>query len=167
MMINEFKKDKNQMLTEQFVSKYLANEANLIDTTAEPNLLPPQPIPNKLPKNLLPDFLFELQASNLFLCLRVINLPESEVYGTHYNEIDMLRRLNNYRHNQLGPNANDLPILEIPGKISFTNENENTSLNHLALASVNENSVRAFFDSKNIVQIPINIMNDQSNVSAN
>ncbi|XP_015103151.3 adenylate kinase 7 [Vicugna pacos] len=48
-------------------------------------------------KLIIPEFVCSLDASDEFLKERVINLPESIVAGTHYNQDQFLRALSNYR----------------------------------------------------------------------
>ncbi|XP_055086920.1 adenylate kinase 7 [Periophthalmus magnuspinnatus] len=48
-------------------------------------------------KNMLPEFVFVLDASDLFLKERVINLPETEVEKNNYEPDHFLRRLSQYR----------------------------------------------------------------------
>ncbi|KAJ8957670.1 hypothetical protein NQ318_017562 [Aromia moschata] len=46
---------------------------------------------------IMPDFVISLQASDEFLCQRVMRLPQRVIQGTHYDEKNMLRRLAEFR----------------------------------------------------------------------
>ncbi|KAF5275019.1 hypothetical protein FQA39_LY06956 [Lamprigera yunnana] len=48
---------------------------------------------------LLPDYVISLEATDDFLCNRIMALPEREIRGTHYEEETMLRRLAEFRAN--------------------------------------------------------------------
>ena len=48
-------------------------------------------------RDILPDLVVSLEASDEFLKERVIDLPERDVQSTHYTEEHMLRRLREYR----------------------------------------------------------------------
>ncbi|NWZ63152.1 KAD7 kinase, partial [Acrocephalus arundinaceus] len=64
----------------------------------------------KMPKFneiIIPEFIFSLTASDEFLINRVINLPESEVAGTHYTEIQFLVNLKRFRKS----NTDDVTVL--------------------------------------------------------
>ncbi|CAH8876057.1 unnamed protein product [Trichobilharzia szidati] len=159
------KLDLGQSANEIFKKKYLPPETDAVDVTKEPGLLPTQPIPTQLPKGLLPAYVFELQATDSFLRDRIMNMPEYKVHGTHYTEAGFWRRLTEYRTNQLGVNPAISPVLNLPGTPGSDPEAEQISpnpLSPLASASIHENSVRAYFDSKGILQIPVNIMTDES-----
>ncbi|CAL8103895.1 unnamed protein product [Calicophoron daubneyi] len=150
---------------EEFAKKYLPAMDKIIDVTEEPGLLPTQPIPTQLPKGLLPNYVFELQATDKFLRDRVMSMPESKVQGTHYDEAGLIRRLAEYRTNQLGANPATPISLSVPGTVSSDMENEQVKsnpLSPLAAASISENSIRAYFDAKGVLQIPINVMTDDS-----
>ncbi|KAK4884795.1 hypothetical protein RN001_001066 [Aquatica leii] len=54
---------------------------------------------------LLPDFVVSLEATDEFLCERVMVLPEEEIQGTHYAEVPMLRRLAEFRTNNTDDNT--------------------------------------------------------------
>ncbi|KAK4475350.1 hypothetical protein MN116_002414 [Schistosoma mekongi] len=170
---NEEEEEKSETTTgdiiqssyELFKNKYLPSEKEAGDVTKEPGLLLTQPIPMQLPKGILPAYVFELQATDSFLRDRIINMPEYKVHGTHYTESGFWRRLNEYRTNQIGVNPALSPTLNIPGTPCSEIEVEQVSTNSLsplASASIYENSVRAYFDSKGILQIPVNIMTDES-----
>lgn len=88
-------------------------------------------------------------------------MPESKVQGTHFTEAGLLRRLNDYRINQLGINPIRLADLVALEKGASEPKGEIAAL---AAASISENSVRAYLDSKSAVQIPVNIMNDNNEV---
>lgn len=47
---------------------------------------------------ILPELVVVLEASDEFLKERIMNLPESEIQGTHYTEQHMLRRMKEYRY---------------------------------------------------------------------
>ncbi|CAH1107322.1 unnamed protein product [Psylliodes chrysocephalus] len=48
-----------------------------------------------------PDYVVGLDASDEYLCQRVMKLPQKLVFGTHFDEVGMLRRLAEYHeHNQ-------------------------------------------------------------------
>ncbi|CAH8597315.1 unnamed protein product [Schistosoma turkestanicum] len=158
-------KDMTQSASDLLKNKYLSSEKEADDVSKEPALLSTQPIPTQLPKGLLPAYVFELQATDQFLRDRIMNMPEYKVHGTHYTESGFWRRLNEYRTNQIGINPTLSPTLTIPGSPGSEPEVEqvnSNSLNALGLASINENSVRAYFDAKGILQIPVNIMTDES-----
>lgn len=162
--------DFTQSANELFKSQYLQSEKEADDVTKELGLLSTQPIPMQLPKGLLPAYVFELQATDKFLRDRIMNMPEYKVHGTHYTESGFWRRLNEYRTNQIGINPALSPTLNIPGSPGSEPEVGQVDLNSLsplASASIYENSVRAYFDSKGILQIPVNIMTDESEVSNN
>ncbi|RTG85495.1 adenylate kinase [Schistosoma bovis] len=157
--------DFTQSANELFKSQYLQSEKEADDVTKELGLLSTQPIPMQLPKGLLPAYVFELQATDNFLRDRIMNMPEYKVHGTHYTESGFWRRLNEYRTNQIGINPALSPTLNIPGSPGSEPEVGQVDLNSLsplASASIYENSVRAYFDSKGILQIPVNIMTDES-----
>ncbi|NWW39866.1 KAD7 kinase, partial [Panurus biarmicus] len=64
----------------------------------------------KMPKFneiIIPEFLFSLTASDEFLINRIINLPESEVAGTHYTEEQFLQSLKHFRK----LNTDDMTVL--------------------------------------------------------
>ncbi|TPP57507.1 adenylate kinase [Fasciola gigantica] len=152
---------------ELFARKYLASGMNLDDICGEPGVLPTQPVPVQLPKGLLPDYVFELQASDQFLRERVIHMPENKVHGTHYTEAGLLRRLTEYRTNQIGinPTLGSSGGLSVVDTLSVETEPEQTAANPmspLASASIQENSVRAYFDAKGVLQIPIDVMSEES-----
>ncbi|VDO66253.1 unnamed protein product [Schistosoma margrebowiei] len=157
--------DFTQSANELLKSQYLQSEKEADDVTKELGLLSTQPIPMQLPKGLLPAYVFELQATDNFLRDRIMNMPEYKVHGTHYTESGFWRRLNEYRTNQIGINPALSPTLNIPGSPGSEPEVGQVDLNSLsplASASIYENSVRAYFDSKGILQIPVNIMTDES-----
>ncbi|CAI2734932.1 unnamed protein product [Schistosoma spindalis] len=157
--------DSTQSANEFFKSQYLPSEKEADDVTKELGLLSTQPIPMQLPKGLLPAYVFELQATDSFLRDRIMNMPEHKVHGTHYTESGFWRRLNEYRTHQIGINPALSPTLNIPGSPGSEPEVGQVDLNSLsplASASIYENSVRAYFDSKGIFQIPVNIMTDES-----
>lgn len=68
----------------------------------------------KYNKQLMPEFVFSLQATDDFLCDRVMTLPESLIQNTHYTEEHMLRRL--YTFHYLNT--------EEDGVLNFFDENE-------------------------------------------
>ncbi|XP_056632232.1 adenylate kinase 7-like [Diorhabda sublineata] len=43
--------------------------------------------------NIMPDYVVSLEATDEFLCERVMKLPQKMIEGTHYDEFNMLRRL--------------------------------------------------------------------------
>ncbi|BFZ12297.1 hypothetical protein BsWGS_15336 [Bradybaena similaris] len=47
-------------------------------------------------KNILPEFVINLEATDAYLRRTVMNLPESSVINTHNNELDLTRRLKAY-----------------------------------------------------------------------
>ncbi|VDP72543.1 unnamed protein product [Echinostoma caproni] len=152
---------------EQFARRYLASGLDLKDVCGEPGLLPTQPIPSQLPKGLLPDFVFELQASDQFLRDRVIHMPEEKVHGTHYTESGLVRRLTEFRTNQIGVNpavasAGGLSVLDTLSMETDPEQPIENQMTPLASASIYENSVRAYFDSKGVLQIPIDVMSEES-----
>ncbi|KAF8563359.1 hypothetical protein P879_09063, partial [Paragonimus westermani] len=156
------KTDMTPTASELFAKQYLSLGLDITDVREEPRLLPRQPIPKQLPKGILPNYVLELQASDKFLRDRVMNMPESKVHGTHYTEAGLVRRLGEYRSNQLGlnpltPTATSIPMSDLESAQVSANQ-----ISPLASASINENSVRAYFDSKGVIQIPINVMNDES-----
>ncbi|NXQ52349.1 KAD7 kinase, partial [Anthoscopus minutus] len=55
----------------------------------------------------IPEFIFSLTASDGFLINRIINLPESEVAGTHYTEEQFLQSLKQFRK----LNTDDMTVL--------------------------------------------------------
>ncbi|KAF5400554.1 adenylate kinase 7 isoform X2 [Paragonimus heterotremus] len=159
------KTDTTPTASELFAKQYLSSGFDITDVREEPRLLPRQPIPTQLPKGLLPNYVLELQASDKFLRDRIMNMPESKVHGTHYTEAGLVRRLGEYRSNQLGinplaPATTNIPISDLESAQISANQ-----ISPLASASINENSVRAYFDSKGVIQIPINVMSDESEVS--
>ncbi|KAA3678531.1 adenylate kinase [Paragonimus westermani] len=159
------KTDMAPTASELFAKQYLSLGLDITDVREEPRLLPRQPIPTQLPKGLLPNYVLELQASDKFLRDRIMNMPESKVHGTHYTEAGLVRRLGEYRSNQLGlnplaPTATSIPMSDLESAQISANQ-----ISPLASASINENSVRAYFDSKGVVQIPINVMNDESELA--
>lgn len=152
---------------EIFARKYLPSGFELDDVCDEPGLLPTQPIPEQLPKGLLPDYVFELQASDQFLRERVLHMPENKVHGTHFTEAGLLRRLTEYRTNQIGatPISGSAGGLSVGEALSMETEPEQMLLNPmspLASSSIQENSVRAYFDAKGVLQIPIDVMSEES-----
>ncbi|OON16687.1 hypothetical protein X801_07498, partial [Opisthorchis viverrini] len=157
-----FSDDSTLTQTELFAKEYLNTGFNVVDVHGEPIRLPTQPIPNQLPKGLLPAYVFELQASDKFLRDRIMNMPESKVQGTHYNEAGLLRRLNEYRVNQLGLSPLNPGSWIAPDPDAEENGTSKVPLNKLALASINENSIRAYFDSKGVPQIPVDVMGDEN-----
>lgn len=48
-------------------------------------------------RQIMPELVIVLEASDEFLIERVIRLPEKEIQRTHYNEEGTLRRLKEYR----------------------------------------------------------------------
>ncbi|KER27480.1 hypothetical protein T265_05508 [Opisthorchis viverrini] len=158
----KLKDDSTLTQTELFAKEYLNTGFNVVDVHGEPIRLPTQPIPNQLPKGLLPAYVFELQASDKFLRDRIMNMPESKVQGTHYNEAGLLRRLNEYRVNQLGLSPLNPGSWIAPDPDAEENGTSKVPLNKLALASINENSIRAYFDSKGVPQIPVDVMGDEN-----
>ncbi|KAF5274111.1 hypothetical protein FQR65_LT04509 [Abscondita terminalis] len=54
---------------------------------------------------LLPDYVVSLEATDEFLCERVMRLSEKEILGTHYGEESMLRRLAEFRLNNTDDNT--------------------------------------------------------------
>ncbi|KAJ8952850.1 hypothetical protein NQ314_007456 [Rhamnusium bicolor] len=50
---------------------------------------------------IMPDFVISLQATDDFLCERIMKLPEREIQGTHYDEPNMIRRLAEFRENNM------------------------------------------------------------------
>ncbi|GAA53802.1 adenylate kinase [Clonorchis sinensis] len=158
----KLKDDSTLTPTELFAKEYLNTGLNVVDVHGEPIRLPTQPIPNQLPKGLLPAYVFELQASDKFLRDRIMNMPESKVQGTHYTEAGLLRRLNEYRVNQLGLSPLNPGSWIAPDPDAEENGTHKVPLNKLALASINENSIRAYFDSKGVPQIPVDVMGDEN-----
>lgn len=155
---------------EIFARKYLPSGFELDDVCGEPGLLPTQPIPEQLSKGLLPDYVFELQASDQFLRERVLHMPEHKVHRTHFTEAGLLRRLTEYRTNQIGgtPISGSAGGLSVGEALSVETEPEQMllhSMSPLASASIQENSVRAYFDAKGVLQIPIDVMSEESEVS--
>ncbi|KAF6772892.1 hypothetical protein AHF37_08305 [Paragonimus kellicotti] len=161
------KADTTPTANELFAKQYLSSGFDITDVREEPRLLPRQPIPTQLPKGLLPNYVLELQASDKFLRDRIMNMPESMVHGTHYTEAGLVRRLGEYRSNQLGLNPLAPAATSIPLSDFESAQISGNQISPLASASINENSVRAYFDSKGVIQIPINVMSDESEVSQN
>ncbi|XP_063040019.1 adenylate kinase 7 [Engraulis encrasicolus] len=56
-------------------------------------------------KKILPDVVFSLEAPDVFLKERVLNLPESEVEGSNYSQERFPRRLSNFRDNNMEDDA--------------------------------------------------------------
>lgn len=50
-----------------------------------------------LKASIMPELVVVLEASDMFLIERIIDLPEREIQGTHYTEKHMIRRLKEYR----------------------------------------------------------------------
>ncbi|XP_023023117.2 adenylate kinase 7 [Leptinotarsa decemlineata] len=48
---------------------------------------------------IIPDYVISLEATDEFLCERVMKLPQRLIQGTHYDEVNMLRRLAEFREN--------------------------------------------------------------------
>lgn len=60
---------------------------------------------NKVDEKIFPDFVFTLEASDEFLRRRVMDMPESEVAGSHNNEQGLTRRLKWFRDNNSEENT--------------------------------------------------------------
>lgn len=54
---------------------------------------------------ILPDLVVSLQATDEFLCKRVMQRPEEDIQGTEYDEENMLRRLELFRENNTEDNT--------------------------------------------------------------
>ncbi|CAH1164273.1 unnamed protein product [Phaedon cochleariae] len=50
-------------------------------------------------EGIMPNFVVSLEADDDFLCERVMRLPQRLIQGTHYDEVNMLRRLGEFRSN--------------------------------------------------------------------
>eukprot|EP00053_Salpingoeca_punica_P023012 m.215936 g.215936 ORF g.215936 m.215936 type:complete len:681 (+) comp44039_c0_seq1:53-2095(+) len=74
-------------------------------------------------KEILPEFVFDLEGSDDFLRERMMNLPEEQVEGTHNNEEEFNRRLSQYHNVNSEDNTvlNFFDVLEIhPKQIDVT-----------------------------------------------
>ncbi|XP_015127032.1 adenylate kinase 7, partial [Diachasma alloeum] len=56
---------------------------------------------------MFPEFVVQLEATDEFLCNRVLNLPESVIQGTHYDVESTMKRLEEYRKTNTG---NDMTL---------------------------------------------------------
>lgn len=56
-------------------------------------------------KIITPEYVVNLEASDEFLCCRVMRMPESLVQGTHYEEERMIQRLSEFRKNNTEDNT--------------------------------------------------------------
>ncbi|KAG5890481.1 hypothetical protein JTB14_013423 [Gonioctena quinquepunctata] len=54
---------------------------------------------------IMPDFVVSLEATDDFLCERVMKLPQKLIQGTHYDEKNMLRRLAEFREKNTEDNT--------------------------------------------------------------
>ena len=66
-------------------------------------------------KLLMPDYVISLEANDDFLKQRIMNLPESEVVGTHNSEEGLGRRLDAYRQQ----NTEDDTVLNYFDELEF------------------------------------------------
>lgn len=66
-------------------------------------------------KFLMPEFVISLAANDEFLKQRIMNLPESEVVGTHNTEEGLNRRLDAYR----SANTEDDTVLNYFDELEF------------------------------------------------
>lgn len=66
-------------------------------------------------KNIMPEFIFSLEANDEFLHKRNINLPESVVAGTHNTEEGFTRRLTEFRR----INTEDNTVLNYFDELEF------------------------------------------------
>ncbi|KAK7903999.1 hypothetical protein WMY93_016606 [Mugilogobius chulae] len=67
-------------------------------------------------KKILPEFVFLLDASDVFLKERVMNLPESEVEENNYEPDHFLKRLSRYRHR----NSKDSTVADVYDELDIT-----------------------------------------------
>ncbi|XP_072895392.1 adenylate kinase 7 isoform X1 [Hemitrygon akajei] len=89
---------------------------------------------NKLPqydKAITPEYVFALEASDEFLKQRVLNLPESDVVGTHYIQERFLHYLAQYREQNTEDEAllnyfDEIEIHPVHIDVSQDNDAENT-----------------------------------------
>ena len=66
-------------------------------------------------KLIMPEFVVSLESTDEFLKKRIMNLPESEVVGTHNTEEGLVRRLEAYR----GINTEDDTVLNYFDELEF------------------------------------------------
>ena len=66
-------------------------------------------------KNIMPEFIFSLEANDEFLHNRISNLPESVVTGTHNTEEGFQRRLTEFRR----VNTEDNTVLNYFDELEF------------------------------------------------
>ncbi|XP_019850545.1 PREDICTED: adenylate kinase 7-like isoform X1 [Amphimedon queenslandica] len=97
-------------------------------------------------KALMPELVVSLDADNAFLKERVINLPQSQVAGTHNNEEGLLRRLKSFREQ----NEEDVTVL------NYFDELEIHPLHIRVSDDTSENMSKTVEDIKKVIKEPRN-----------
>ncbi|KAL7059030.1 hypothetical protein AAHC03_013852 [Spirometra sp. Aus1] len=166
-----------EQVTAQLEEARAEREREMPDLTSEPLTLMPFPLPTQLPKNILPDCVIFLQATDRFLLDRTLRLPEEEVAGTHNNEEGFLRRLVLFRAHHAGSEVAAVladeelkqtlsPIqmqrLIVASPSSGEVGNPVQQLVSLMAGSLDAGSVQAFFEDKKVPLLTFDIMSEAS-----
>ncbi|BHF70029.1 Adenylate kinase 7 [Sparganum proliferum] len=164
-------------VTAQLEEARAEREREMPDLSSEPLTLMPFPLPTQLPKNILPDCVIFLQATDRFLLDRTLRLPEEEVVGTHNNEEGFLRRLVLFRAHHAGSEVAAVladeelkqtlsPIqmqrLIVASPSSGEVGNPVQQLVSLMAGSLDAGSVQAFFEDKKVPLLTFDIMSEAS-----
>ncbi|KAK2878932.1 hypothetical protein Q8A67_019723 [Cirrhinus molitorella] len=91
----------------------------------------PEDLQSKHEKKIIPEFVFFIDATDVFLKNRVLNLPETVVEGTFYTPEQFLRRLANFRERNVEDETllNYFEDLEIhPEHLEITSNDDNEYL---------------------------------------
>ncbi|KAJ8411819.1 hypothetical protein AAFF_G00154570 [Aldrovandia affinis] len=97
-------------------------------------------------KNMIPEYILSLNATDAFLKNRVLNLPESAVDGTHYTQDQFPRHLTSFREN----NVEDETVLNYFDELEIHLEHiEITSSDDLEYLVVMEKIIEVVGDARN------------------